>query len=295
MSVILLSRLLALIVRSSLSFQVQALPHFLPGAPLGHIKGLGETSGLCASRVNPNILYAHNDKGDGPSLYALNSLTGELKKTIHVHGAHNYDWEDIACGPCSENGGPCIYIGDIGNHDGDGAHNMIYKIREPTITDTNGDITVDIEAKLPFVWYPHQVDAETLMVDPKSNIYVISKVSDGQGKVGTIASSVWNSSQVPIILSNLITLPLSTGSDDPTGGDISPDGHEILLQTHHQIFHWQVTNGLTIFDTFRENPVGVPFHYVSHAGAVAWDAIGRGYYTASEGHHRTLYYYAKQG
>ncbi|XP_069107301.1 uncharacterized protein [Argopecten irradians] len=134
----------------------RALPHFLPGTPLGHVVALDEVSGLCAS--NPNILYGHNDRGDGPKLYAISSLTGELKTTIHVHGAHNYDWEDIACGPCDDNGGHCIYIGEIGDHSGDGARNIIYKIIEPVLTDHMDDITVDVESKITFQWRPTQQD-----------------------------------------------------------------------------------------------------------------------------------------
>ncbi|XP_033764200.1 uncharacterized protein LOC117345264 [Pecten maximus] len=278
---------------SSISLQARDSPHFLPGTALGHVNALDETSGLCASRVNPNILYSHNDKGDGPKVYAISALTGELKTTIHVHGAHNYDWEDIACGPCDDNGGHCIYIGDIGDHSGDGAHNIIYKIREPVIRDSQ-EITVDVEAKLTFRWNPQQQDCETLMVDPQRNIYVISKVDDGQGQLGVISSSAWNTPTVTVNVSHLVTLPLSTGSNDPTGGDISPNGQDILIQTHHQVFYWQKADGLSIRESLLQSPVGVQFHYNKHAEAVAWDADGRGYYTVSEGHHENLYYYARQ-
>ncbi|OWF52810.1 hypothetical protein KP79_PYT25499 [Mizuhopecten yessoensis] len=97
-----------------------------------------------------------------------------------------------------------------------------------------------------------------------------------------------------IVVNNPITLPLSTGNKDPTGGDISPNGQEILLQTHHQIFYWQVDEGIGIKETFLQNPIGVPFHYVKHGDSADWDVNKRGYYTASEGHHENLYYYARQ-
>ncbi|OWF52811.1 uncharacterized protein LOC110447263 [Mizuhopecten yessoensis] len=279
---------------SSVPLKTRAFPSFLPGTQLGHVNAVEEASGLCASRVNPNILYTHNDNGDGPKLYAISALTGELKKTIHVHGAHNYDWEDIACGPCDVNGGDCVYIGDIGDHSGDGARNIIYKIREPLITNSHGDVTVDVDAQIRFIWNPHQQDSETLMVDQHRNLYIISKVSDGQGKVGMIESSAWDTSTAIVTVSNLVTLPLSTGNNDPTGGDISQSGQEIIIQTHHQIFYWQVVDGIGIKETFIQNPIGVPFHYKKNVESVAWDANGRGYYTVAEGHHENLYYYARQ-
>ena len=33
---------------------------------------IDEASGIAASRKNPNVLWTHNDSGDGPLLYALN-------------------------------------------------------------------------------------------------------------------------------------------------------------------------------------------------------------------------------
>ncbi|XP_033764201.1 uncharacterized protein LOC117345265 [Pecten maximus] len=281
------------ILDSSSSLQTKASPHFLPGTPLGHVNALDETSGLCASRIHQNILYAHNDKGYGPKIYAISALNGELKKIISIHGAHNYDWEDVACGPCDENGGHCIYIGDTGDHAGDGARNIIYKVREPATLNSHGDLRVDVEAQIRFVWSPHQQDSETLMVDPQRNLYLISKVADGQGRVGMIHSSAWNHSSLPMV-SDLIILPLSTGSDDPTGGDISPDGQEILIQAHHQIFYWQKDDRTSVKETLIQSPIGVSFHHEKDAEAVAWDADGRGYYTVSEGHHETLYYYTRQ-
>ncbi|XP_033724782.1 uncharacterized protein LOC117314787 [Pecten maximus] len=274
--------------------QSRASPHFLLGTALGHVSHPDQTSGLCASRVHPNILYAHNDKGDGPKLYAISALTGEQKKTIHIYGAHNHDWEDIACGPCDGSGGHCIYIGDIGDHSGDGARNIIYKIREPAVMDLmGGDITVDVEAQLRFIWNPPQQDSETLMVDPQGNVYVISKVANGKGQVGMIDSSAWENSTIAVV-ANLTTLPLSTGNEDPSGGDISLDGNEILIQTHHQVFYWQRTPGSSVRDTLMQNPISVPFHYNKHVDSVAWDAQGRGYYTLSEEEHDKLYYYARQ-
>lgn len=89
-----------------------------------------EASGLAASRRHPGILYTHNDSGDGPKVYALNASDASLVATFTVVAATNHDWEDIAVGPCDE-GGDCIYIGDIGSgHDGQSAR-TIYRVKEP--------------------------------------------------------------------------------------------------------------------------------------------------------------------
>ena len=71
---------------------------------------IDQTSGLATSRAHPGYLYTHNDHGDGSHIYVLDSKTGKRISTITIRGAHNTDWEDIACGPCP-GGGNCIYIG----------------------------------------------------------------------------------------------------------------------------------------------------------------------------------------
>ncbi|XP_063406034.1 uncharacterized protein LOC134689994 [Mytilus trossulus] len=70
---------------------------------------IDQTSGICPGGSHPGYLYTHNDHGDGSHIYVLDSKTGHRISTITIRGAHNADWEDIACGPCP-GGGHCIYI-----------------------------------------------------------------------------------------------------------------------------------------------------------------------------------------
>ncbi|XP_071144035.1 uncharacterized protein [Mytilus edulis] len=134
---------------------------------------IDQTSGMCASRSHPGYFYTHNDHGDGSHIYVLDSKTGHRISTITIRGAHNADWEDIACGPCP-GGENCIYIGDIGN---DGTKhtklNVLYRIQEPVSIDHNGH--ADIDAQLHFSW--NESDCETLLVDPKGEVYLISRAS----------------------------------------------------------------------------------------------------------------------
>src|SRR5687767_12309589 len=56
---------------------------------------LVESSGLVASRKNPDVLWVHNDAGDKPRLFAV-STKGTALTRIDVAGAEARDWEDIA-------------------------------------------------------------------------------------------------------------------------------------------------------------------------------------------------------
>jgi hypothetical protein len=54
--------------------------------------------------------WGHNDGGNGPWLYAIDTTTGAIKKTIGFEGIKNIDWEDIA------QDSNHFYIGDFGNN-----------------------------------------------------------------------------------------------------------------------------------------------------------------------------------
>ncbi len=63
-------------------------------------RSCARASGLAVSRTQPGVLWAHNDSGDAPMLYAI-----DLKGTAPGEGRGartpwRIDWEDIAAGPC---------------------------------------------------------------------------------------------------------------------------------------------------------------------------------------------------
>src|SRR4051794_13240359 len=90
-----------------------------------HSPRLVESSGVAVSRAHPNILWTHNDSGDGPFLYATD-LHGTDRGAMVVPGANAIDWEDIALGPCPVpfvlqprprvTASSCIYLADTGDN-----------------------------------------------------------------------------------------------------------------------------------------------------------------------------------
>jgi hypothetical protein len=64
---------------------------------VGRLKSaaLGEDSGLAASRRQANLLWALNDSGNPPVLFAL-SARGAARGAVRVAGVENIDWEDLA-------------------------------------------------------------------------------------------------------------------------------------------------------------------------------------------------------
>ena len=94
-----------------------------------------ETSGLA---IIDNNIYTHNDSGDGPYLYLIDTLSKNISKRIQLRGAKNNDWEDIS----SSDG--TLYIGDIGNNTSSRNKYRLFKIESSTI-DSSGVSTSDYE------------------------------------------------------------------------------------------------------------------------------------------------------
>jgi hypothetical protein len=169
-----------------------------------------ETSGLL---FLDGKIITHNDSGDAPNLYEIDSLSGTILRTVAISNATNVDWEDLA-----END-THIFIADIGNNNGNRQDLKIYKIlksdfKNKTIVSSE-IITYSYEDQTDFSSEPNSsnFDAEGIVVyenelliftknwtDFKTNVYTIpltagsyvaSKVSSANVE-GLITSAVHN-------------------------------------------------------------------------------------------------------
>ncbi|MEQ1745630.1 MAG: hypothetical protein ABMA02_09400 [Saprospiraceae bacterium] len=80
---------------------------------------LNETSGL---EMAGGVVWTHNDSGNQPRIYKIDTLTNTILQTVTVGGASNVDWEDMAFD------GTNFYVGDFGNNaNGNRTDLKIYK------------------------------------------------------------------------------------------------------------------------------------------------------------------------
>ena len=107
-----------------------------------------ETSGLL---VINNKIITHNDSGDDPKLYELNAGTGAIERVITISNASHIDWEDITMDD------DYIYIGDIGNNNGNRTNLKIYKIDQDDFTNSD-----TISAEIINFSYEDQTDFTSL-------------------------------------------------------------------------------------------------------------------------------------
>lgn len=71
-----------------------------------------------------NKLITHNDSGGENKLYELDINTEQVTRIVTITNATNIDWEDITQDATS------IYIGDIGNNNGNRTNLKIYKVNK---------------------------------------------------------------------------------------------------------------------------------------------------------------------
>jgi hypothetical protein len=241
-------------------------------------KDLVEISGVAASRINPGMLYIHNDSGNPNQVY-LTDGSGADKGILTLTPVSNRDWEDIAVGPAPVAGKNYVYVGDIGDNDAKYKSVFIYRFPEPDLTGKVLPVRLDIaDVDIIELKYPDGPrNAETLMVDPiTKDIYIASK----EGNLSKIYAARYpQSTTSATVLAPVVKLFFNKA----TGGDISPDGSEILLRSKDAIWYWKLPAGTNIADGLLTKPLHAPYFNNEPQGeGIGFAADGSGYYTDTE-------------
>ena len=262
---------------------------------------LVEISGLAASRKQ-DILWAHNDSGDTPRVFAM-SLAGDDLAAYEVRGAEATDWEDMAIGPGPEADSDFLYLADIGDNASLRSEIVVYRAPEPVYDAASSLHAIDAEM-LRFVYPDGAHDAETLLVDPNTwDIFIVTKNIAG-GPSGVYRAVFPQDAAATTTLEKIAEIDFAAltpakaippGSGPlpealgkiPTGGEISPDGSIIAIRTYGTIWLWQ-RDGMSIAGSFAQAPCEAPSAVETQGEAIAFRSDGSGYFTASEGQNVAL-------
>jgi hypothetical protein len=261
-----------------------------PATTLGVLKdpAIKESSGLVASRSTPGFYWTHNDSGDGPFIYGLDSR-GRRKGVWRVTVAGARDWEDIAAGPGPDRNRSYLYIGDIGDNSERRYDIIVYRVPEPTINTADTSSTkskplLTENAEAIHLRYPDgKHDAETLMVHPVTgSLVIITKVLFSNPVVYEASGPL--SSEKTITLRRLgeLNIPSLLGGII-TGGDISPDGRRVALCDYMQGYEIVLPDGAA-FNTIWNQPLkAIELGQRKQGEAIAYRLDGQALLTTSEG------------
>ena len=137
---------------------------------------LAEISGLAYSAVHEGIVWAHNDSGSAPKLYALDIASCEIRAVLKVKGITSRDPEAIASG-LGTLGAPVLWWGDIGDNTAQRSYVEIHEIPEPTVLRSS-----EVDARTYRVRLDERQDAEALLADG-DQLWMVGK--------GLLGGTIW--------------------------------------------------------------------------------------------------------
>jgi hypothetical protein len=225
---------------------------------------LGEVSGITLSRRHEGVLWATNDSGGGPFLYAIDLTDCQILATLRLLDTPARDHEALAAGQDAR-GRDVIWVGDIGDNLGTWPYARIHKVVEPKVLRD-----ADVEVTTYRFTYPDgPVNAEALMAAPdREQLWVVSKEA-GVGGVFELPSPM-SDSQTPMRAEQV-----GTARSQITDAAMAPDGERFVVRDYLSA------------EVFTGEPPGqaearfrLPFQ--PQGEAVTWSADGRALIVASE-------------
>jgi hypothetical protein len=254
-----------------------------------------ESSGIVASRTTAGLYWTHNDSGDGPFIYSFDRQ-GKSRGVWRVSGAAARDWEDIAAGPGPERNRSYLYVGDIGDNEGQRTTIDVYRFVEPNIRaedirSTKSKPRLTERAEAIHLRYPDgKHDAETLLVHPVTgDVYVITKELWGKANVYKAAAPLDPSRTIAMDHLGGLNIPSLLGGF-VTGGDISPDGRRVALCDY--VRGYEITLGDPAdrsFDAIWNEPIKViTLGQRKQGEAICYRLDGKALLSTSEGLHSPL-------
>ncbi len=254
--------------------------------PLG---SLWEVSGVEASRLNPDVLWVHDDRGHGPYLFAI-LANGLVRRGYVLNGVGNVDWEDIAIGPGPVPGREYLYIGDIGDNWASSGYLTILRVAEPDVPaglTTQIDVLNGVESFA--CQYPSGFahDAETLLIDPvDGRPYVLTKES-----FGSTAYLYGYPMPLDAGVTKTMVLEATFAHAAPTfsGGDVSPDGRQVYVRNQDTIYAYTRADGAAFATAFAGAPCTQRANNQGNAEALTLRPDGSTLIAISEGQGSGIY------
>lgn len=230
-----------------------------------------ESSGVAVSRTYPDVLWSHNDSGDGPYLYATD-LQGTDRGRLLVAGAAATDWEDMSIGPCPvqitiqarprQYATTCLYLADTGDNLELRPFVTVYAVPEPEPPVNGGDTlgTTRAAVVLHFRYPDGPHDVEGVYISPRDTAFYL--VSKGYKKEAAIRlyrvdRKAWADTLAEATLVQTLDIrPNREAGRVITGAAVRPDGRVVALRTYGEIYLFYPGVGGRLAPA-RERPCGI--------------------------------------
>jgi hypothetical protein len=243
---------------------------------------LEEISGIASSRIDPLVLWVHEDSDEDPMVVALDRFGFTLAE--HDLPEEFDDLEDIDVVIDPSTGSSLMFLADVGDNDEVRGEVAVWVIDEPDPY-ADGDIE-PLRMGLTYPDGPH--DAETLLVDPLTlDLFVLTKDSSNGAYV--YLKRPPHDAEGPFVLEALGTWPeLDLHA---TGGDVSLDGFRVVVRDYSTTARVWIRDGYQpLEDAFDEEPCEIDIAPEEQGEAITFTVDGGGVVTVSEGVGESLWF-----
>lgn len=250
---------------------------------------LPEISGLAASGIHDDVLWALNDGGNDAALYAL-TRHGRVLARYRVRGVANTDWEDLAA--FKLDGRRYLLVADIGDNGGLRRTLQLHAIAEPDVLQGG---TLAPAWSVAFRWPDGSKDAEALAVDAaRGEVLLVSKRRHPAQLYAVPLRPRGGGRQVARRLGPVAGIPQPTAAERRarhsrarfkgfvTAADLSPDGRTLALMTYHDLLLYRRRGDETWAQAVARAPEIRELPWIPLAEALAWTRGGRGLLATGE-------------
>lgn len=273
--------LLALVASACVQLRAAENPDSLRAVHVGHLNDarINESSGLAFSRRGAPILWTHNDSGDGPNLYALDT-NGHLVAIFTITNATAYDWEDIAS--CTLDGIPYLVVADTGDNDRKRETCVLWWVIEPEIPQQSGVLTGSVSAayRMDFTFQEGPEDCEAIAVAEDGRMVVlVSKRGSGQLPAPVYELTLPEAPWVGTLFARAVA---TVNMAKVVAMDISPDASKLVLLTYGDAYEFSRTAGQSWREVFYSEPRVLSMPWRSQGESICYDADGCTFWLTSE-------------
>ncbi len=267
---------------------------------------LVECSGLETSTIADDLLWAINDGGHGPYLYAM-GYDGRHRGRVIINGARNQDWEGLDT--FEWEGRPMILIADFGDNDRRRDIYRIYLVEEPRLSADRVEetLSVDIAQTIDFTYPDGRYDAEGVTVDTRQARILILTKRDLPPIVFELPlkPNILGHPVVARRLATIETIPAPTAEDlnhrygkyrsQPTALDLSADGRSCAVLTYKHAYLFSRSLQKDWAGVFSMHPIQISLPLpqdhldLKQREAVCFSRDGGALWVTSEGRRASIY------
>lgn len=215
---------------------------------VGHLEaaGLTETSGLAASRQADGVLWAVNDSGNPPVLFALGSR-GEDLGTVRVAGVKNIDWEDLAS--FTWQGKAYLLVADVGDNRSVRSEVLLHVVPEPLPGKDgrfSGTVNPAWSIRLRFEDGPRdcegvavdEQDGQVWLMSKRTSVPILYRVPlhPSQPEQVQTARRVFEINNLPAPTSDDLSQIYGRFRSWPTAFDMQPGGRAAVILTYKDAY-----------------------------------------------------------